>query len=198
MPTRRFVNPDIDAFQHHHPCVLMTTRFTHTTWKENRHYIQHTSTPYACIYPSPKPVAQTIQADRRLLILEMNNDQNRIMGVGLVRNRIIYDKYPIYAQAAYNQYAYVGKHRLDRNELGGELEHLMQVLDHLCFRGRRHQKRMSGIKRFPLDMLYNLHTLGKVDLVETLFQAIVNKDDVKLSTHCSTCDEPRTDITQCS
>ena len=172
----------------------MTTRFTNQTWDANRAYV-HT-TPYACIYPSPKPVTQALKEGRRLLILEMNNDQNRIMGVGLVRNRIIYDKYPIYDQAAYNQYAYVGKHRIERHELSDELEQLMQVLDHLCFRGRRHQKRMTGIKRFPTDMLYNLHTLGNVDLVETLFHCMCasatvrQESDTKVSPHCRCDDGP--------
>jgi hypothetical protein len=171
MPTRRFENPEVEALQQQQPCVLMTTRFTQETWHENRAYVD--TTPYACIYPSPKPVTPAIKAGRRLLVLEMNNDTNRIMGIGLVRNRIIYQVHPVYKHAAYNEYAYVGKHRLDRTDLTADQEQLVKALEHLCFRGRRHQKRMSGIKRFPPDMIFNLKHLGRVDLVETLFNAFV-------------------------
>ena len=31
---------------------------------------------------------------------------------------------------------------------------IMKVFDTLCFKGKRNLKRLKGIKRFPIDMLY--------------------------------------------
>ena len=64
----------------------------------------------------------------------------------------------------------MGKTRIDRNTMNEEEEEIMKVFDILCFTGKRHQKRLSGIKAFPMDMIYKMSLrskeLGKMDLVD--------------------------------
>ena len=77
----------------------------------------------------------------------------------------------------------MGKHRIDRNEMNSEEEEIMKVFDILCFTGKRHQKRLSGIKSFPVDMLYKMSKraieLEKPDLVDfmtNMFKRRINNE----------------------
>ena len=165
MPQRRFINPDIYTYQQSLRSTLVTTRFNHQTWAENQAYLANT--PFQCIYASITPLAQSVAERSPVFVLEMNNDTNTILGIGLVLNVPIINKYNIYqTDTKHNQYAYVGKHRIERTTMTPEAEEIMQVLDQLCFRGKRHLKRLVGIKQFPLDMLYNCKVHAGIDLVK--------------------------------
>ena len=146
-------------FKHH----LTTTRFNNLTWSENEAYRQQNQ-KIGCIYPTTEPNGQTMPEEANLFVLEMNNEQNRIMGIGLVKNKPIYNKYHVYSDPKYNCYAYLGKNRIDRLQMTIDEERIMKVFDILCFKGSRHMKRLVGLKAFPIDMLYNCSTV--FDLVE--------------------------------
>jgi len=146
-------------FKHH----LTTTRFNNLTWSENEAYRQQNQ-KIGCIYPTTEPNGQTMPEEANLFVLEMNNEQNRIMGIGLVKNKPIYNKYHVYSDPKYNCYAYLGKNRIDRLQMTNDEERIMKVFDILCFKGSRHMKRLVGLKAFPIDMLYNCSTV--FDLVE--------------------------------
>ena len=83
----------------------------------------------------------------------MNNQTNKIMGVGLVKNIPIYNKYNVYKKPAYNQFAYVGYYRVDRKDMNELEEVIMRVFDYYCFKGKSHLKRLKGIKLFPKKIL---------------------------------------------
>ena len=142
---------------------LTTTRFNNTTWRENENYLKQNQ-KIGCIYPTPEPNGQMIPPESNLFVLEMNNEQNRIMGIGLVKNKPIYNKYHVYSDTKYNNYAYLGKTRIDRSIMTEKEEQIMKVFDILCFKGSRHMKRLVGLKAFPVDMLYNCKSV--FDLVE--------------------------------
>ena len=153
-------------FKHH----LTTTRFNNLTWSENDAYRQQ-NPKIGCIYPTTEPNGQTIPEEANLFVLEMNNEQNRIMGIGLVKNKPIYNKYHVYSDPKYNCFAYLGKHRIDRAKMTEEEERIMKVFDILCFKGARHMKRLVGLKAFPIDMLYNCRTiLDLVEFITTMFK----------------------------
>jgi hypothetical protein len=99
-----------------------------------------------------------------MFVLEMNNDTNKIIGVGMIRNHAICSKYHVYENGTYNRYAYSGKYRIDRSEMAEEEEVIMQAFDILCFTGNRHMKRGQGLKSFPVDILYKCSKV--VDLVK--------------------------------
>jgi hypothetical protein len=147
--------PMVMEFARSHQKWLMTTRFNNATWEENELFRKRYP-KIKCIYPAQEPITHTIPQDSILFVLEMNNDTNKIMGVGILKNHAICDhtKYRVYSNQNYNRYSYLGSRRIDRSEMTEKEETIMKVFDILCFKGARHMKRLRGIKAFPLDILY--------------------------------------------
>jgi len=141
---------------------IVTSRFNNNTWKENQ--IFRDKIQFGCIYCAPDMITTKIPTDSVVFVLEMNNDTNKIIGVGMIRNHAICSKYHVYENGNYNRYAYSGKYRIDRNEMAEEEEVIMQAFDILCFTGNRHMKRGQGLKSFPVDILYKCSKV--VDLVK--------------------------------
>ena len=71
---------------------IATTRFNNATWNENTRWKQ-TNNWDGCIYNSPTELPINIPYQALVFVLEMNNDTNQIMGVGLIRNRRSVDQY---------------------------------------------------------------------------------------------------------
>jgi len=83
-----------------------------------------------------------------VFVLEMNNDQNKIMGIGLIRN-YINPKYKmcIYtSDTNYNRYIYNSAFRKDRKEIN---EKFLEALELILFKGYGHYKRGQGITVIP-------------------------------------------------
>jgi hypothetical protein len=150
---------------------LLTTRFNNYTWHENQSF-REAHQGIGCIYCSPEPIASHISSDKIIFMLEMNNDTNRIVGIGMVRNHPFCQKYHVYQHDNYNRYSYVGKHRIDRSEMTEEEERIMQIFDILCFKGNKHMKRGHGLKTFPIDILYRCSK--KIDLVDSVCDMFKN------------------------
>jgi len=142
---------------------ILTSRFNNNTWWENSNY-RSTRQHMKCIYCSPGPISCNIPNDSIMFILEMNNDTNKIIGIGMVRNHPILNKYSVYSEGNYNRYVFVGKNRIDRTHMSEEEERIMKVFDILCFTGNKHMKRGQGLKLFPIEMLYRCSE--RLDLVE--------------------------------
>jgi hypothetical protein len=142
---------------------LLTSRFSNQTWTENQIY-RNQHKQIGCIYCAPDPISQVIPQESIMFILEMNNDTNKILGIGMVRNNPKFEKHYVYNNGNYNRYVYTGKIRIDRSEMVDEEELIMQVFDILCFQGNRHMKRGQGIKSFPADILYRCSK--RIDLVQ--------------------------------
>jgi len=156
----------------------MTSRFNNKTWEENVKYRTENKWK-GCIYGSPQMNTQTIPEDCVLFIIEMNNDKNQIMGIGLVRNNpiicmsgLIIDKknygtylaaldgfdknqkrMKIYNNGSYNRYVFMGQHHINRAEMTETELKIIQALDIVCFTGNYHMKRGTGLKSFPRQML---------------------------------------------
>lgn len=144
---------------------IMTTRFSNETWSENRDYINRNNS-IGCIYCSPDPIRSDIAINSVMFILEMNNSNNRIMGIGMVRNHAVCGKYKIYSKENYNRYVYAGTIRIDRDELNDEEEEIIGIFEGLCFKGSKHMKRGQGIKAFPLEILFKVNEKLNINLVE--------------------------------
>jgi len=124
------------------------------------------------VYGTPKEIAMYVPRDAIMFILEMNNDENRIMGVGLVKNNPYPNKHVIYEDGNWNRYNFMGKHRIDRDELSEDEEWIFKALDIICFTGCRHQKRNQGITIFPPDMIERCKKrLDLVQFVANMFKA---------------------------
>lgn len=142
---------------------IMTSRFTDRTFHENVSF-RATQPKIGCIYCSPSPATVNIPHEAIMFILEMNNDRNEIIGIGMVMNKPKINKYSVYANCNYNRYSFVGNYRIDRTEMTEDENNIMRVFDILCFTGNRHMKRGQGLTMFPVDMLYKCHK--KLDLIE--------------------------------
>ena len=103
----------------------------------------------------------------------MNNDTNKIMGIGAIKNHPTMNKYHVYDYGNYNRYVYVGKNRIDRSEMTEQEELAMKIFDILCFKGNTHMKRAQGLKMFPIDMLYRMSR--KKDLVDFITNMFKNR-----------------------
>jgi len=147
------------SLKHH----LLTTRFSDDTWLQNIQF-RESNKSVACIYSSPTSVSKHIITDSVMFIIEMNNTQNKIMGIGMVRNHPSINKYGIYEYSEFNRFMYAGKMRIDRSQMTAEEELIMRVLDKVCFTGKKHLKRGTGITMFPAEILYRFSSV--MDIVE--------------------------------
>jgi hypothetical protein len=149
---------------------IMTSRFNNQTYQENKNYREKHKN-IGCIYCSPAPLSEQIPNDMVLFILEMNNDTNRILGIGMVTNHPRIQKYNVYENGNFNRYSFIGKNRIDRSEMNESEEEIMQVFDILCFKGNKHMKRGQGLKLFPSEMLYRISfRLNLVDFIKEMFK----------------------------
>lgn len=142
---------------------IVTSRFNTETWSENKQF-REKNPSIQCIYGAPDPVKKEIPIDTPLFVLEMNNDTNKIVGIGLIQNRPSNRSYRIYSDGNYNRYKYVGHQHIMREDMTEEEDHIMQVFDILCFTGNRHMKRGQGLKAFPIETLFKCSP--RMDLVK--------------------------------
>jgi hypothetical protein len=155
--------------------MLSTCRFTNLTWKENCIYRNELQIP-GCIYGVPIKMNDHITGP--IYIIEMNNDTNKIQGIGLITNRIEYDKYHnIYkSDSNYNRYIYKGEHRINRQTLELYNLQLVKTLDHILFKGKTHLKRGIGMTIIPQKLLVGLNI--HMDII-LLFKEIANLNHQK-------------------
>jgi hypothetical protein len=157
---------------------IMTTRFNNETAEENRIYRSKKHIENYCIYGTPVEVSRSIHPDAKMIVLEMNNDQNRIIGIGLLVNRRNINTYTVYKNPGYNRYCYLGKDRITREEMSEEEEITMKIFDKLCFEGTLHSKRGHGLRTFPTKILYRCLKLRNLEneLVEMFKKRKQNKN----------------------
>ena len=156
---------------------IITSRFNNDTWYENEMYRNRKK--IGCIYCSPDPITNTIPEESILFVLEMNNDTNKIMGIGMIEKKISRNTHIVYNENNYNRYVHVGKHRIDRNMMTENEERIMKVFDILCFTGNRHMKRGQGLKLFPIDMLYRMSKkMDLVNFIRAMFRERLEKNNI--------------------
>jgi hypothetical protein len=163
-------NKEIDVINYRdtHKHRVVTTRFNTETKMENDAYCRTLSDKsIRCIYSSCTIVDGKLVKPRDVMfVLEMNNDTNTIMGIGMVRNIVPTEcnMHPIYKTVKHNVFAYIGKHRIDRREMTEQEEKIMGALDIMCFTGSRHQKRSQGLTMFPICMMQKCKSKGEYGL----------------------------------
>jgi len=124
-----------------------STRFTNYTYEENLKWRERFKWK-GCVYGCNKKMQLTVPHLALVYVIEMNNDTNKIMGIGLVRN-YINPKYKmcIYkSDTNYNRYIYNSAYRKDRTEINKKL---LTALELILFKGYGHYKRGQGITTIP-------------------------------------------------
>lgn len=161
-------NIEIDKYRFSLKEFLITTRFTNETWKTNQEFRKKKKFP--AIYGTPQPISKCIPQDITLFMLEMNNDINKIAGIGMLKNHPFYNKYNIYENSNFNRYIYIGKYHILREDMTEEENQIMTVFDILCFSGNTHSKRGANLKQFPLAMLYRCSKkMDLIDFIKNMF-----------------------------
>lgn len=87
---------------------LAVTHFNNNTFLENERW-REINNYVGCIYNSPVSIKQTIMLFSKIYVIEMNNETNKIIGIGLIKNKIIPKPHKIYSDNNYNRYTYYGK-----------------------------------------------------------------------------------------
>jgi len=128
------------------PPVIACTRFNNKTWQEYQTWLsayqqsyEHIyKRPLKCIYGAPREISRKkIQPQTKILVIEMNNDENKIMGIGEIQNQTASEtyrskqsrtateahtmKFNIFSDRNYSRYIYIGntyyasREELERN-----------------------------------------------------------------------------------
>jgi hypothetical protein len=164
---------------------IACTRFNNETYNENVSYrkkynetvIYGTSTKIRHIYP----------IGCLIFVAEMNNQTNKVEGIGLIRNNLVNDGYKkLYSNSDYNRYIYKGHYWLSRQDILQFNSEIITILDNILFKGKSNLKRFSGItiltKKLFTNWDYELHILEKY--IKDLFinycsnQELINEEEI--------------------
>jgi hypothetical protein len=171
----RFIkDKTFDEFFREKTKELTVTIFNTKTYEENQKYRKNNN--IKCIYSCSHPLT-SIQNDTGVYVLEADISINKIRGIGYIKlnNNKHYCKI-IYENQNYNNYAYRGNYHIQREDMNEHEEIIMKVLDQLCFYGKSHLKRYSGIKRFPKKWIYNMSEKTDVlDFITHMFNRRLSK-----------------------
>ena len=133
---------------------LTATRFTNDTWKQNCDYRKKRKIQ-GCIYGVPKRNGALIPVNGTMFVYEMNNERNRIMGIGVIKNYLRVDKrYNIYKDGNYNRYTYKSDIRVDRDDLDDKEIETVNIVENLVFYSSGHIKRGQGITKIPESRIH--------------------------------------------
>ena len=160
--------------------TVACTRFNNETWQENLDWRKQHNYE-GCIYGTPVRMKENIPFERLVFVLEMNNDKNRIEGVGLIRKQLKLDKYyKIYKNWNYNRFTYASSYRIDRDEIDNDDETVFKTLDQLLFKGARHIKRGHGIQQLPRWILKNKYKYSFAKFFRDLFSSTYSQTQMNL------------------
>jgi len=122
--------------------TFLTTRFTNETLAENISFRNKHN--IACIYNVAVPISDQ-HPYKDLYVLEMNNSENKLVGIGIMTKRI-HPRERIYSDPSYNRYTYKGNKYIPREEIP---QWIVDDLEEKLFRGKGHMKRGKSMTKFP-------------------------------------------------
>ena len=170
---------------------ICTTRFNTETLQQNFEWRRRYQKLDECVYGSPIPMKHAVREGAWMIVLEMQNDANKIAGIGLVKNSPNLPSVPIpqnskdkcggsvlkpssvYSCGNYNRFIYQGAYRIDLLsndpddiELTREERLVIKILELALFYGPNHSKRGKGICELPK------HVASLYDFKECLKQLV--------------------------
>ena len=166
---------------------ICTTRFNTETLQQNCAWRRRHQKMDECVYGSPIPMKHAVRGSAWMIVLEMLNDANKIVGIGLVKNipnlpgvAIPHNsgtkggggalKPSVYNCGNYNRFIYQGAYRIDllsnEIELTQEERLVIKMLELALFYGANHSKRGKGICELPK------HVASLYDFKECLKQLV--------------------------
>lgn len=167
---------------------ICTTRFNTETLQQNCAWRRRHQKLGECVYGSPIPMKHAIRENAWMIVLEMQNDANKIAGIGIVKNSPNLPNVPVphnskdkgggvstlkpavYSCGNYNRFIYQGAYRIDllsnEIELTREEQLVIKILELALFYGPNHSKRGKGICELPK------HVASLYDFKECLKQLV--------------------------
>ncbi len=162
------------AFRENPNIHLLTSRFNTDTWRENEEYRQRMGIA-GCIYGAPLQVTHKINLMSSAYVIEMNNDTNKIEGIGAIRVYPSFsDPKSVYNNKNYNRYVYSGKYRLDRETLVRHNERLIDAIECLVFTGKTHMKRGAGLTTMSKKLLRDKRKPSDVHLLSDIRKIFID------------------------
>lgn len=127
-----------------------TVRFNNETYIENYRW-RYRNKYKGCIYSLRHRTSKVFPPFCKILVIEMNNTINQIMGIGYLYNHLrLSHKEKIHENVYQNRYIYKGEKRVDREDLDPEI---LKLLEFLVFKTSGHYKRNRSIIQLPLRRL---------------------------------------------
>lgn len=143
---------------------ICTVRFNKNTLNENLQWKIKKNKLTHCVIGSPSELKPSIRKNEWVIVLEMHNDINKIIGLGLIRNSPLKNN-KIYSCGNYNRYTYEGHIRIDLSNIHNnnndnknsappvdfteEERIVIKMLELSLFYGQTHSKRAKGICELP-------------------------------------------------
>lgn len=151
--------------------MLASARFNQKTYREREEFMRRND--IECIYGTKLRIKPQVLINQLLLVVEMNNEINKIMGIGLIRNMIC-DAQDIYEDPNYNRFTYLGKYRITREQMEEQDPKIVEVFDLILFKGYTHIKRHSGITIIPPALLTcdRVENIDLIEKVKSMFKII--------------------------
>jgi len=132
--------------------TVVTGRFNNETRDANYAYRQKHN--FKCMYCVPYELSPKIFYNTPVFVIEMNNETNKIEGVGLIKNKPATNKYyKVHNDGNTNRYTYIGNYFLERKVVNDYKPLLVYILEEILFKGYTHSKRGSGLTTIPEKVL---------------------------------------------
>jgi hypothetical protein len=150
---------------------ILTGRYNNETWDATVNY--RSKKKLQCIYAPPCPISEKIDLNSPVFVIEMNNELNQIMGIGLIKNNPITNKvYRVQLDTNCNRYIYIGDYHISREIIEDYNPLLIYVLDEILFKGYTHSKRGSGLTKIPEKVL-KLDICKDIDIKKEIRQIFI-------------------------
>jgi hypothetical protein len=162
---------------------ICVTRFSNSTYNENRIWIKENNYNVGCIYGSPVKITENIFPDTKLIVLEMNNCKNIIEGIGIIKNSLVKENrkyYKIYSDNNYNRFIYKSNYRILRANFSEYEKKIIELLENYLFKSAHHCKRGQGIQKLSKRILDNDEFNFVTFLINMYNKRFVNIKNIKI------------------
>jgi hypothetical protein len=160
---------------------IACTRFNNATYKENIDYrIKYDE---SVIYGPAFKIRDIYPPGALIFVAEMNNETNKIQGIGLIKNSLVSDiRHKVYDNGEYNRYIYRGNYWISREDLLILDPEIIVIFDNILFKGKSHMKFRTGItiltEKLFTHWIYDLRILKKQ--VRTAFSNHFHKNNIDI------------------
>lgn len=147
---------------------VYTTRFNSITYSENiNSKLVHMNRSNVSLYGTTLPLPSNIPENKYLIVFDMNNSTNKVMGFGFIKKKLSKNqKIRIYENPSFNRYIYSSNFYVSMNEIHEESwkDFIRDEFEKSLFYGKGNMKRGNNFTRYPVKRLNYKHMLFLVNL----------------------------------